>query len=137
MSKSTPKVALEVAESEFERMCTAHRIDTDVSAFAPDELAEWLALKGGIVRDIQSATVVVGESGDPTYHVPGGKSYTLRAATGSTLMALETYANTKQIGNMVAAMAEMAQVDRGEFGRMHARDVQAISRIAKLFLADR
>lgn len=134
----TPKIAREVAETEFARMCEAHRIDHDTSELAADELAEWTALRESIVRDLARGDLIVGDDGNPTYTLPkGGKAFTFHAPTGATLMALETHGSGKNIANMIAAMADMTHTDRGEFGKMAARDVQACSRIAKLFLADR
>jgi hypothetical protein len=52
-------------------------------------------------------------------------------------MALETYAGSKNIANLVAAMADMTRTDRGEFSKMAAPDLHAVSRLGKLFLAAR
>jgi hypothetical protein len=137
--KRKTKIAREVAEAEFLRLCEAHRVDYDPTEMTDAELAEWNDdLKAPIVRDIMAGTLIVGEDGNPTYTPPGAsKSITFHAPTGATLMALETYAGGKNIANLVAAMADMTHTDRGEFGRMAARDVQSCARVAKLFLADR
>lgn len=132
------KIAREVAEAEFVRLCEAHRIEHDTAEMSEDELREWTELKDQIVRDIMAGTLIVGEDGNATYTPPGApKGYTFHAPTGATLMALETYAGGKNIANLVAAMADMTRTDRGEFGKMAARDVQSCARVAKLFLADR
>lgn len=140
MSKPTPKVAREVAEAEFARMCDAYRIEHDVAEIPKDELDEWNALRDAIVRDMMRGELVVGPDGNPTFTAPepgGAVAITFHPPTGATLMALETYPGAKQIANMLAAMADMTRTDRGEFGKMRARDVQVCSRLAKLFLADR
>lgn len=137
--RRVPKVAREVAEAEFERMCDAHRIDHDTSEMTEAEAKEWTEdVRGPLVRDLMSGSLIVGDNGDPTYTAPGStKGITFHRATGATLMALETYAGTKGISNMFAAMEDMTHTGRGEFGKMDARDVQACARVAKLFLADR
>jgi hypothetical protein len=137
--RRVPKVAREVAEAEFERMCEAHRIEHDTSEMTEDEAKEWADdIRGPLVRELMSGVLIVGEDGNPTYTAPGStKGITFRAPTGATLMALETYAGAKNIANLVAAMADMTHTDRSEFGKMPARDVQACARVAKLFLADR
>jgi hypothetical protein len=135
-----PKVAREVAEAEFARMCDAYRIEHDAAEMPKDELEEWNNLRNGIVRDMMSGAIVVGADGNPTYTAPeagGAVSITFHPPTGATLLALETYPGGKQIANMLAAMADMTRTDRGEFGKMPSRDVHACSRLAKLFLADR
>lgn len=132
------KVAREVAEQEFARLCEANRVDHDTADLTEAELAEWSELREGIVRDLERGTLIVGEDGRPTYTPPGSaKAVTFYAPTGATLMALETYAGARNISNLIAAMADMTRTDRGEFGKMPARDVQACARLAKIFLADR
>lgn len=139
MSKADkqPKVAREVAESEFVRMCEAFRVDHDVSALPDDEREEFESLRDKILGDFMRGTVVVDAEGLPTYTPESGKALTFHKPTGATLLALETYPNAKQIGNFVAAMADMTETDRATFAKMSARDVNACSRLAKIFLADR
>lgn len=133
------KVAKEVAESEFVRLCEANRIDHDTSEMSEKEKEDWADLRNEIVRDIRLGTVVVGEDGKPTYTPPigGAKSYTFHPATGATFMALETYSTGKNISNLTAALAEMTRTDKGEFGKMPAKDFHACRRLAQLFLSDR
>lgn len=135
-----PRVAKEVAEAEFDRICSAHRIDNDTSAMDDEERKGWLELRGGIVKDIMSGAIVVAEDGTPTFTpAPGGKvvtAITFHPPTGATLLALETYAGGKNIANFMAAMADMTRLDRSEFGKMPMRDVSSCMRLAKLFLSD-
>lgn len=140
MNAPAYKVAREVAETEFERLCSTHRVDTDTAAMSDDEKKDWLELKGGIVKDIMRGVLIVAEDGTPTFSAMsnGGtiSQFTFRAPTGATLLALETYPGGKNIANFMAAMGDMAQVDRSEFGKMAMRDVSSCMRIAKLFLSD-
>jgi hypothetical protein len=134
---SASKVAREVAEADFDRMCDAFRVDRDTSELDADDLKEWLAIREQIVRDMMRGLVIVGDDGRPTFTPPGSsKAFTFNKPTGGTLMALETHPG-KQIGNMIAAMTDMLQLDRGELSKMDARDVQTLSRLAKVFLAER
>ncbi len=132
------KVAREVAEAEFARMCDARRIEHDASDLTADERAEFGELRESIVRLIMRGSLVVGENGDPTYTPPGGgRALTFHAPTGATLMALETHTGGKNIANLLAAMQDMTQSDPGTFAKMLAVDVRACSQLGKLFLADR
>jgi hypothetical protein len=135
--RAPPKIAREVAEAEFERMCDARRIEHDASDLTDEESAEFAELRGTIVRMIMRGALVVGEGGDPTYTAPGGPSLTFHPPTGATLMALETHPGGKNIANLIAAMQDMTQTDPGTFAKMSAIDVQACGRLGKLFLADR
>lgn len=135
---STPKVAREVAEADFGRMCDAHRIDQNTGEMSEDELLEWNAVKKLVVRDLMSGRVIVGADGLPTFTPPGAsKGFTFHKATGATYIALETYAGAKNMQNMVAAMAEMTHTDRGELSKLEAADFQVCLRLGKLFLSDR
>lgn len=133
---SQPKVAAEVAASEFDRMCTAMRIETDLAELNEDERAEWNALRDPIVKDIQRGQLVIDTEGRAVYTPIGGKPLTFNAPTGATLMALETYGKGKDVSNMMASIADMTGTAKGELSRLPARDVQACGRLARLFLAD-
>lgn len=132
------KVAREVAETEFHRMCDARRIDTDTSVMTGEEREEWDTLREGIIKDIVRGALVIAEDGTPTFTPSNGagKIFAFHPPTGATLLALETYAGGKNIANLMAAMAEMTHVDRSEFGKLPMRDVTSCIRLAKLFLSD-
>ncbi len=132
---SKGKIAPEVAEADFERMCEAHRIDT-AQMLEDDE--EWPSVKASIMRSLVAGTLIVGDDGLPTYTPAGSaKGYTFRRATGATYMALETYPGAKNMKNMCCAIADMTHTDVGEFSRLDALDFQVCMRLGKLFLADR
>jgi len=86
-----------------------------------------------------SGAIVVAADGAPTFTATSGAAmtqFTLHPPTGATLLALETYPGGKQIANFMAAMADMARVDRSEFAKLAVRDCNALMRLAKLFLSD-
>src|SRR5690606_13016685 len=131
------KIAKDVAEQEFERMCDAFRIDYSTNELGEKDLEEWTELRGKIVQVLRTGALIVGEDGKPTYTPPiGGDSLTVHPPTGATLMALETYGQ-KNISNLVAAMAEMTRRDRSLFGKMAKPDFNVCSKLATLFLGDR
>src|SRR5690606_12259749 len=124
------KVALEVAEQEFIRMCAARRIDTDERQMKAKEKKDFLELKGAVVKLIQEGRLEVSETGsEVTYNTYGGQKFTFKKAGGSTLLALETHEG-KNIANMYEALADMAGVaanrftaldDIGDVGRASCR----------------
>lgn len=130
------KVAAEVAESEFSRMCEAFRVEQDTSELDEKELESWNELRGGIVRDIQRGLLVIDPEGLPIYTPPGGKPIKFNKPTGATLMALETHAKGKDISNTVAAMGDMTETNKGEFSRLAVQDFRACMRLTNLFLSD-
>jgi hypothetical protein len=130
------KVAAEVAAAEFDRLCGAMRIETDLAELDEHELEAWNGLRDPIIKDIQRGQLVISTDGLAVYTPTGGKALTFNPPTGATLMALETHGKGKDVSNMVAAIADMTGVGKGEFSRLAARDVQACGRLARLFLAD-
>jgi len=131
-----PKIAEEVAQADFLRMCETFRVDLDESSMTKDEKADLASMRAELVKDIMAARIIVGTDGRPTYHPATGKPLTFNTPTGATMMALETYPPAKQIANTMAAMTEMTESKAGDFAKMAARDLQRCSRLAKLFLAD-
>lgn len=136
MSKAPPKIAREVAATEFARMCEAYRIEVDVER-DDEETAEWDEISGAIIRDMMSGELVVDEQGLPTFTPPGGPAFKFHKATGATYTALETYPSAKQMQNMIAAVAELTRTDKPTLSKLEAPDFQALLRLAKLFLHNR
>lgn len=136
MTAKQPKVAKEVAEADFDRMCEKFRVDLDPANMTPDEAKDLGELRKMIVRDMMTGALIVSPEGLPTFHPTSGKAVTFNPPTGATLMALETHAPQKAIANQLAAMTDMCEGKAGDFAKMPARDVQICSRLAKLFLAD-
>lgn len=129
------KVAEEVAEQEFDRMCAAARIDTDTSEMNEKDLAVWTAQRRSIVKDIRRGTLIVGDDGMPTYTPPGGaKGFTFHLPTGATLIAAKSREN--DIEGTCLALADMTREDRGTFSKLDRFDLYACARLAGLFLAD-
>jgi hypothetical protein len=135
-SKSTPKIAREVAETEFERMCTAHRIEHDAERDEAEQ-KEWNDMKAPLVRMLMRGSLIIAENGNPTYTPSGGAGLTFHQATGATWIALETYAGAKNMSNMIAAMAELTHTDRASLSKLDAADFQACLKVTGLFLSDR
>jgi hypothetical protein len=130
------RVAKEVAEAEFVRICDANRIEHDTSEMSEEELKDWKVLEDGIVRLIRVGTLIVTDDGKPVYTPPGAtKGYTFYPTTGATYMAFETHGGNKNISNMVAALTELTRSDRGEFSKLPGKDFNACGLVLRLFLA--
>lgn len=128
------KIAEDVAEKEFDRICAANRIDVDVSALDEEDLKDWLEQRGKIVLDIRRGKLVVDAEGKPVYTPATGGSLTFHPATGATVMALETYKD-KGVSNQVAVMEELTRSGRGTFAKLPLADFQACRRVANLFFS--
>jgi hypothetical protein len=129
------KIAKEVAEQEFERLCEANRIDHDTSELSEKDKEDFVTLRRDIVRDLQIGTLIVGDDGRVTYTPPGASSgFTFNSPTGATLIAGRS--KTNDIEGMCLALAEMTRTDRGTFSKLHVKDFAACQRLFNLFLAD-
>lgn len=131
------KVAKEVAEAEFARMCDANRIDTDETELDKDELKEWRAMRDPIVADICRGALTIDTEGRAVYTTAQGKALTFRPATTATFIALETHGKGKDVSNTIAAVGDLTGSGKGELSGLFARDFHAVTRLANLFLADR
>lgn len=134
---SPTKVAKEVAEQEFLRMCDGNRIDTDESELDKEELKEWREMRDPVVQDICKGRLAIDGEGRPVYTTDAGKALTFKRATTATFIALETHGKGKDVSNMIAAVGDLTGTGKGELSNLIARDFHAVSRIARLFLADR
>lgn len=134
---SKSKVAREVAEREFARMCEARAIDISESDLSDEDKKQFRELKDDICAMIQDGRLEISENGTPTYTAAGGERFTFYEATGATFMALETYPQEKKVANLMAALTEMTRSHDGAFSKLKARDARACMKLGTLFLADR
>lgn len=122
------KVAKEVAEVEFARMCQLARVDTDDSEWSEDDKVEWSEQKAALMKLIQNGTLLVADDGRPTLC-----GLTFNGPTGADVMVVGS--GKTPTDGMIAAMAQMCGVDRGAFAKLHAKDYYSCLRIGQLFLA--
>lgn len=129
------KVADEVAEQEFERLCDANRIDYDTSELKEDEAKEWAETRAQIVRLLKLGTLVVNEDGRPVYTPPGSsKSITFYRPTGASLIAGDGLKD-KNIQATLTCTADITRTPVQDFAKMDVMDAKACMRITGLFLA--
>lgn len=135
------KVARDVAEAEFERMCTARRVCTDVDQLDADDITGLDDIRKKVVRAIVAGDLVVEENGDPVYTPPvaGAKSLHFHKPTSATYMAMDGKSDDAQGSHMrmVRAVTEMTRSNKGEISKLEAPDYQVCQSIAQLFLASR
>lgn len=136
---SEEKVALEVAERDFERMCRSRRIDIDTSTMDREDRESFDELKARILRVMRAGDLVVDESGTPTYTppVPDSKPITFHKPTGATYMAMDDAGKDKDVGKMIAAMNDITRSVPGALSKLEAPDFQICLSLTNLFLASR
>jgi hypothetical protein len=137
-----PKVAREVAERDFERMCRSRRVVTDPAEIDEDDLPGLTAVREKLVKAIMRGELVIEENGDPVYTPPvgGAKSLRFHKPTGATYMAMEANRPGEadgQVARTVRALTEMTRSDKGEIARLEGADYQMCVTLGQLFLASR
>lgn len=137
MGLKTEKVAAEVAAAEFSRMCATYRIDEDESQLDKAGLKEWRGMRDPLVRDICRGTLTIDAEGHAVWTTEQGKAVKFNRPTTATFIALETHGEGKNISNMAAAIGDMTGLGKAELAKFFAPDFHGVSRLARLFLADR
>ena len=129
------KVAAEVCEQEFKRLCASRRIDDDAESMNEAELRVFNARKRPLVRAMARGELVINAEGNPVFTPPGGKAITFHKATGATLMAGDGHAEGHDIGRLVAVATEMTKTPPGELSKLELEDFRTVSDIANFLLA--
>lgn len=126
------KVALEVAQADFERMCVARRIELDESDWNDEDKKSFAVLKKSIVKAISTGSLSIGEDGSPTLHVdlPEKKSFTFKKANGATLIEMDGKTGTARV---FAALGVMAGVGPSAFGKLEVPDLNIAAQLFALF----
>lgn len=132
-----PKIALEVAEAEFEKLCALRRIDTDPTDWNEKEVESFAKIKGAILKAIQAGTLIVEENGNASYTppVPGAKTLTFRRATGASFMSTDGVAKDKDVAKMGAIITQMTGCPPGDPSKLEAPDFNFCTKLVNLFLA--
>jgi len=132
-----PKVALEVAEAEFERLCVLRRIDTDPADWNTEEVESFAKIRRALVKAIQAGTLVIQENGNASYTppVPEAKTLTFRRATGASFMSSDGVAKGKDVAKMSAIITEMTGCAPGDPSKLEAPDFSFCTKLVNLFLA--
>lgn len=129
------KVAAEVCEAEFKRLCAARRIDDDVASMNEDERKAFEARKRPLVRAMARKELIVSAEGNPVFTPQGGKPITFHKATGATLMAGDGYQEGHDVGRLIAVATEMTKSSPGELSKLELEDFRTVSDIAGFLLA--
>lgn len=129
------KIAAEVCEVEFKRLCVARRIDCDETAMTPDERKSFGEAKAKILRLMMRGELKVGPAPDtlPVFTPPGGKPITFYKATGATLMAQDGFGPHDHVGRVTSVATEMTKSTPGDLSKLDLEDFRSVSDITNFF----
>lgn len=131
------KVALEVAEQEFNRFVEAMDLDVDPADMDEDDKKGFEQQRDRVVSAIQAGTVVINDNGEPVFTPQRTKDVepiTFHEPTGASLMAMDRKKKTEDIGKLYAAMGDMTKNHANVFSKMKMADLKVCMAITTLFL---
>lgn len=126
------KVALEVAEAEFERWAQSFELDVSGQGFDDEEMKDLKRFKSKFVARMQSGALVIDEDGTIEF-TPRGQSapLTFEEPDGSVLSARMKTDNDVQASRRI--LAAWAKVEPKAFADMKLRDVNFCSELLAFF----
>lgn len=128
------KVAAEVCEQEFKRLCAARRIDDDVASMSKKEADAFEARKRPLIRAMARKALIISPEGNPVFTPPGGAAITFHKATGASLMAGDGFADGQDVHRLVAVATELTKTPPGELSKLELEDFRVVSDIANFLL---
>lgn len=123
------KIALEVAEAEFNRFIECMDIDADPSDMDAEDLTSFNKHKSRIIRAVQDGSLVFNEDGEAVYTPQHSRTVykepiTFHERTGASLMAMDGKKKNHDVAKTYAVMADMCKVPPKTFAGMVGRDVR-------------
>lgn len=134
-----PKVALEVAENEYDRFLEAMDIDIDEAKLDAEDLTQYQKQRGKILKAIVAGDLVVNENGEAVY-TPSHKeskyteALTFHERTGASLMAMDGKKKNYDVAKTYAIMGDMCRVHPGVFSKLAGRDIKISEALFSLLM---
>jgi hypothetical protein len=133
----TEKLALEVAEAEFDRFVDCMDLDVDTSGMGEEDRESYGEQRDKIVSAIRGGSLVINDNGEPVFTPQRSKDQepiTFYEPTGASLMAMDRRKKSEDIAKMYAAMADMTKTTAKTFSGMKMGDLKVCLAITTLFL---
>lgn len=132
------KIALEVAESEFNRFTDLMDLDVNTEGMSADDKRDFSLQRDRILRAIQNGSLTVNDDGCPIYKpqmADDANPITFYEPTGASYMAMDRKKVGEDMAKLFATMADMSKQSAGLFSKMKSRDLKICMAITTLFLA--
>jgi hypothetical protein len=130
------KVAQEVAEADFVRLCAKRRIDVDETGMTEKEIETLAKMRAKIVKQITLGNLLIDEDGLATYTppVPDGKPLVFRMANAATLMAQDDAKGKGDHHQMIAMLAALTGWTKNDLSKLAPPDYLFCSTLVGVFL---
>lgn len=133
------KVALEVAQVEFDRFVECMDIDVDTKGMDSEDLTAFNKQKNRIIRAVQKGSLVFNDDGEAVYTPSHPRSkysdpITFNERTGASLMAMDGKKKNQDVAKTYAVMADMCNVHPSVFAGLAGTDVKVCEAIYALLM---
>lgn len=133
------KIALEIAEAEFDRFVECMDLDVDPATMDQEDLTAFKKQKSRIIRAVQAGSLVFNENGEAVYTPshPNSKykeCITFKERTGASLMAMDGKKKGHDIAKTYAVMADMCGVHPNVFAGLVGGDGKVCEAIFTLLM---
>ena len=134
MSDKQAVMPLEVAEQEFERMCDAYRIETDMSGEDDEATKGFNELKSKLCKAFMRGDLVLNDHGRPVYTTGEGSRLEFKPFTGAMLLAMDKAKANDGTRRMYLFLSEITDGALAP-SKLDKRDTNVLFALGSLFLA--
>ena len=128
------KIAKDVAEQQFAKLCESRRIETDVTTFSERQKLLFADRKADIINLMMSGALVLNEQCDPVYTPPvkGAAPLTFYRVTGAILMEGDNI--TGSVARLLAVATALTKSTPGDLSKLEAPDFRAVDDITAFLI---
>ena len=135
----TDKIALEVANAEFERFTEEMDLDIDTAKMDDEDKTAFEKQKSRVIRAIQRGALIINEEGEAVYtpyHPRSGhkEPITFHERTGASLMAMDGKKKGHDVAKTYAVLADMCGVHQNVFAGLVGPDVKTCEALFSLLM---
>jgi hypothetical protein len=129
------KVAIEVAEQEFDRFCEEMDLDVDTSVMDAEDKAAFEKIERRLVNAIAEGRLTIDEKGQPVLQLSdGGQPVTFHEPNGANIIAMDQKRHGHNNARQILFIAEMTNQAEERIRKLPMRDLKICNSIVALFL---
>ena len=131
------KVALEVAENEFNRFTDNMDLDVDERFMDEEDLTAFNKQKRRIITAICNGSLVINENGEAVYTPQKSgdiEPLVFHERTGASVMAMDNKKKNHDVAKTYAVMGDITGVHQNTFAKMKGIDIKICEAIFALLM---
>ena len=133
----TDKVALEVAEKEFDRFTNDMDLDVDEKFMDEGDLTAFNKQKRRIITAICNGSLVINDNGEAVYTPQKSgdiEPLVFHERTGASVMAMDSKKKNHDMAKTYAVMGDITKVHQNTFAKMKGIDIKICEAIFALLM---